>query len=150
MLPKRSLAAAHEDSTAEIYPPLWFRISSLLLVAVAIILLVVVLGDRVYTSNLSIAALATVLVALACAAFLHVRAWYVGRKGVYATEREFTSVYQHVLDGILILDDRGVCLDSHPTPFALFGAPPAALVRHSFAQFYAHRSEFVHHCLTFR
>jgi PAS domain S-box-containing protein len=142
MLPKNSLAAAQEPSTAEIYTPLWFRISSLLLVAAAISLLVIVLGDRVYTSNLSVAALAAVLLALACAAFLHVRAWYVGRKGVYATEREFTSVYQHALDGILILDDRGVCLDANPAAFALLGAPPAVLVGHSFAQFYAEQVEF--------
>jgi PAS domain S-box-containing protein len=142
MLTKHSLAAAQEDSTAEIYTPLWFRISSLLLVVVAIILLVVVLGDRVYTSNLSVAALAAVLLALACAAFLHVRAWYVGRKGVYATEREFTSIYQHALDGILILDDRGVCLDANPAAFALLGAPPTVLIGHSFAQFYADRVEF--------
>jgi len=142
MIPKHSLAAAHEDSAAEIYTPLWFRVSSLLLLAVAITLLVVVLGDRVYTSQLSLAALGAVLLALACAAFLHVRAWYAGRKGIYATEREFTSVYQHALDGILILDDQGVCLDANPAAFALLGAPPAVLVGHSFAQFYADLAEF--------
>jgi PAS domain S-box-containing protein len=142
MLPKHNLAAAQEASTAEIYTPLWFRISSLLLVAVAISLLAIVLEDRVYTSNLSVGALAAVLLALACAAFLHVRAWYVGRKGVYATEREFTSIYQHALDGILILDDRGVCLDANPAAFALLGVPPAVLVGHSLAQFYADQVEF--------
>jgi PAS domain S-box-containing protein len=149
MILKHSLAAANKDPTAEIYTPLWFRVSSLLLVAVAIVLLVVVLGDRVYTSNLSVAALAAVLLALACAAFLHVRAWYVSRKGIYATEREFTSVYQHALDGILILDDLGVCLDANPAAFALLGAPPAVLVGHSFAQFYAHRIEFEREWHTF-
>src|SRR5437868_1712452 len=142
MLPTHSLASAQEDSTSEIYTPLWFRISSLLLVAAAIALLVIVLGDRVYTSNLSVAALAAVLLALACAAFLNVRGWYVGRKGVYATEREFTSVYRHALDGILILDDRGMCLDANPAAFALLGAPPAVLVGHSFSQFYADGAEF--------
>jgi hypothetical protein len=70
------------DYDAEIHPPLWFRVSSLLLVAVAIVLLFVVLGERVYASNLSVAALVAVLMALGCAAFLHVRAWYVGRTGV--------------------------------------------------------------------
>ena len=140
MIPKCNLA--HEHSSAEIRTPLWFLISSLLLVAVAIILLVVVLGDRVYTSNLSVAALAAVLLGLGGVAFLYVRAWYLGRKGIYATEREFTSVYQHALDGILILDDQGVCLDANPAAFALLGAPPAVLVGHSFAQFYADRLEF--------
>jgi len=142
MLSKQRLPAAHEPSTPEVYIPLWFRVSSLLLVAVAVVLLVVVLGDRVYVSNLSVAALAAVLLALGCAAFLHVRSWYVGRKGVYATEREFTSIYQHALDGILILDDQGVCLDANPAAVALLGAPPAMLVGHCFAQFYADRFAF--------
>jgi PAS domain S-box-containing protein len=142
MLSKRRLPATQEPSTPEVYIPVWFRVSSLLLVAVAVVLLVVVLGDRVYVSNLSVAALTAVLLALACAAFLHVRAWYVGRKGVYATEREFTSIYQHALDGILILDDQGVCLDANPAAFALLKAPPAMLVGHCFAQFYTDRSAF--------
>src|SRR5580704_7794589 len=137
------------DSDPEARTPLWFRVSSLLLLAVAIILLVAVLGDRVYSSSLSTAALVTVLVALGCAAFLHVRAWYVGRKGVYATECEFASVYQHALDGILILDDLGVCLDANPAAFALLGAPPAVLVGHSFAQFYRDRVEFEREWHTF-
>jgi PAS domain S-box-containing protein len=134
---------------AELYTPLWFRVSSLLLVAVAIVLLFVVLGERVYASNLSAGALVAVLVALGCTAFLHVRSWYVGRSGIYATEREFTSVYQHALDGILILDDRGVCLDANPAAFALLGAAPAVLVSHSFSQFYAHGVEFEREWNTF-
>jgi PAS domain S-box-containing protein len=149
MIAKHSLAAAHEDSGPEVYAPLWFRVSSLLLLGVAIVLLLVVLGDRVYTPNLSAGALVAVLLALGCAAFLHVRAWYEARKGIYATEREFTSVCQHALDAILILDDRGVCLDANPAAFALLGAPPAVLVGHSFAQFYADRPEFERQWRTF-
>ena len=142
MIPKHSLAAAKEHHDPELYTPLWFRISSLLLLAVAIVLLVIILGDRVYTSNLAVAALAAVLLALGCVAFLHVRAWFVGRTDVYETEREFTSVYHHALDGILILDDQGICLDANPAAFALLGAPPAVLIGHSFAQFYSDREQF--------
>jgi PAS domain S-box-containing protein len=149
MIPKHNLAAAHQDSDPEIYTPLWFRVSSLLLLAVAIVLLIVVLGDRVYNSNRSVAALVAVLLALVCAALLHARAWYEERKGIHATEREFTSVYQHALDAILILDDRGVCLDANPAAFALLGAPPAVLVAHSFAQFYEDRHEFESQWRTF-
>jgi PAS domain S-box-containing protein len=150
MILKHSLAAANERSDSEISTPLWFCISSLLLLAVAIILLLVVLGDRVYTSNLAVGALTAVLLALACAVFLHIRAWYVGRRDVYATEREFTSVYQHALDGILILDDSGVCLDANPAAFALLGAPPAVLIGQSFAQFYADSQQFDRQWQVFR
>jgi len=57
-----------------------------------------VLGERVYTSNLAIAALVTVLLALGCAAFLHVRAWYVGRKefslsiSTFSTESCYSTI----------------------------------------------------------
>lgn len=137
-----SLVATNEPSQPEILTPLWFRISSLLLLAIAIVLLLVVLGDRVYTSNLAVGALVAVLLALACAVFLHIRAWSEGRRDVYATEREFTSIYQHALDGILILDDRGVCLDANPAAFTLLGAPRTVLVSRSFAQFYADGQQF--------
>src|SRR5258706_5776369 len=137
-----SLVAANEPTHSEIFTPLWFRISSLLLLAIAIVLLLVVLGDRVYTSNLAVGALVAVLLALACAAFLHIRAWYEGRRDVYATEREFTSIYRHALDGILILDDHGMCLDANPAAFTLLGAPRAVLVSRSFAQFCVDGEQF--------
>jgi PAS domain S-box-containing protein len=148
MLAKHSLAAAY-DSDQEISSPLWLRASSLLLLGAAIALLLVVLGNRVYRSNLSLAALVAILLALGCVALLLVRAWYEERKGIYATEREFTSVFQYVLDAILILDDRGVCLDANPAAFALLGAPPAVLIGHSLAQFYADRQEFERQWRTF-
>jgi PAS domain S-box-containing protein len=149
MIPKPNLAIGKERHDPEVYTPLWFRTSSLLLLAVAIVLLVIVLGERVYASNLAVAALAAVLLALGCAAFLHVRAWYVGRSDFYETEREFTFVYQHALDGILIFDDQGVCLDANPAAFALLGAPSAVIIGHSFSQFYADRQQFERQWQTF-
>ena len=136
MIPKYS--AAKNTSEPELFVPLWFRISTFLLVVVSIVLLVVVLGERVYNSNLAVAALVCVLLALGCAAFLHVRAWYVGRK-------EFSSVYQHVLDGILLLDDRGVCVDANPAALALLRASPEVLCGHSFGQFYLDSRQFLRH-----
>lgn len=141
MIPNHSLAA-HKDSNTGPSTPLWFRVTSLLLFAIAVILLLLVLGDRVYRSNLAVAALVVVLLALGAAAYLHVRAWVEERKGVYATEREFTSVCQHALDAILILDNGAICLDANPAAFALLGAPPAVLIGHSFAQFHEDRQQF--------
>ncbi len=149
MIWKHRRIATHENSTAEMYTPLWFRVSSLLLVVAAIVLLVIVLGNRVYASGLSVAALVAVLLGLGCVALLYIRGWVLERKGLYATEREFTSVYQHALDGILILDDQAVCLDANPAAFALLGAPPAVLVGHSFAQFYGQQIEFDREWQTF-
>jgi PAS domain S-box-containing protein len=96
----------------------------------------------VYASNLVVAALAVVFLAQGCAAFLYARAWFAERRQVYDTRRELSSIYRHVLDGILILDDRGVCLDANPAAFAILGAPPAVLVGHSFGQFLKDPQQF--------
>jgi PAS domain S-box-containing protein len=66
----------------------------------------------------------------------------VERRGAYDTKRELSSIYRHVLDGILILDDQGVCLDANPAAFAILGAPPAVLVGRSFGQFLTNPQEF--------
>jgi PAS domain S-box-containing protein len=139
----------YEEAEQTSSSPLWFRISSLVLFGVAIGLLLVSLGSRVYNTGLSLTVFFVVLLALGCAAFLHIRSLLQERKehretasAFYATEREFSSIFQHALDGILILDNEGICLDTNPAAFALLGMPRAGLVGHSFAQFYADRQEF--------
>jgi len=139
MIPNHSLAGAKVASDIEASPPLWFRISWLLLFTVAVVLFLVVVGDRDYRSNISFAILIVVLLAIACSAYLYVRGWYETRKDAHATEREFTSVCQHALDAILILDNQAKCVDANPAAFALLGAPPPTLIGHSFTQFHEDR-----------
>jgi len=122
--------------------PMWFRAGSILLIAFAASLVVLALGRRVYTSNLEVAALIAVLLAQVCAGILYACGWLEDRKGIDATEREFTSIFLHVLDGILILDDSGVCLDANPAAFAILGAPPAVLVSHCFDEFFKDPQQF--------
>src|SRR5580704_16138049 len=129
--------------------PLWFQIASRLLLLLAGVLLLVSLGTRVYGSNLVVAAFAVVFLAQGCAAFLYARVWFAEQKRVDETKRELSSIYRHVLDGILILDDRGVCVDANPAAFAILGAPPAILVGHSFAQFLKDPQQFERHWRTF-
>jgi PAS domain S-box-containing protein len=139
---KRAASANQGDTLPDSRDPLWFLLSCLLLLAVAILLLFFALGDRLYVSNLSAFALTLLAVLLGFTAFLQVRAWHLWSRGFHATESQFTSIYRHALDGILILNDDAVCLDANPAAFALLGAPPAVLVGHSLAQFYADRHEF--------
>jgi PAS domain S-box-containing protein len=122
--------------------PVWFQIASRLLLLLAGALLLVSLGTRVYASNLILAAFAIVFLAQGCAAFLYAHAWFGDRKRGEETRRELSSIYRHVLDGILILDDRGVCLDANPAAFAILGAPPAVLVGRSFGHFLKDPQEF--------
>lgn len=141
MLPKRTFTS-NRPSEPEVFVPLWFRISTLLLLGIAFALLAIALGNHVYTSNLALAALIAVLTALGCATFLHIRAWNGGRRDLYEKEQEFFCVYQNALDAILILDNQGVCLDANPAAFALLGTPAAELLGHSFGQFYVNSQQF--------
>jgi PAS domain S-box-containing protein len=129
--------------------PLWFQIASRLLFLLAGVLLLLSLGTRLYSSNLVVTALAVVFLAQGFAAFLYARAWFAARKRVDETRRELSSIYRHVLDGILILDDRGVCLGANPAAFAILGAPPAVLVGRSFAQFLKDPNQFERQWRTF-
>jgi PAS domain S-box-containing protein len=122
--------------------PLWFQIASRLLLLLAGVFLLVSLGTRVYSSNLVVAAFGVVFLAQGCAVFLYAHAWFAERKRVDDTRRELSSIYRHVLDGIVILDDQGICVDANPAAFAILGAPPAVLVSHSFAQFLKDPNQF--------
>ena len=129
--------------------PLWFRISSLALIVVAIVLLLLSLGNRLYNTGFSTAALLFVLLTLGCAAFLHIRSLLQEQEhhretasAFHVREREFTSVFQHALDAILILDDQAICLEANPAALALLGVPRAGLLGHRFAQFHAKHRNF--------
>jgi PAS domain S-box-containing protein len=142
MTPNTIFDEPRGGSGATARTPLWFQIASRSLLSLAAVLLWLSLGTRVYASNLVVAAFAVVFLAQGCAGFLYARAWFAERKRAHETRRELSSIYRHVLDGILILDDRGVCLDANPAAFAILGAPPAVLVGHSFAQFLKDQGKF--------
>ena len=51
------------------------------------------------------------------------------------TGREFKSIFQNALDGILILDDQGTCIEANPATFAILGVDRDFLIGHSIAEF---------------
>jgi PAS domain S-box-containing protein len=142
MTPNRMFDQPHAGSNADAPTPLWFQIASRFLLLLAAVLLLLSLGTRVYASNFIVAAFAVVFLAQGCAGFLYARAWFYERKRVRDTRRELSSIYRHVLDGILILDERGVCLDANPAAFAILGTPPAVLLGRSFCQFFKDPRQF--------
>jgi PAS domain S-box-containing protein len=135
MAPNQVFPEPLRGSDPDARTPLWFQVASRLLLLVAAVLLLLSLGTRVYASNLVVAAFAIVFLAQGCAGFLYAHAWLAERRRAFDTKRELSSIYRHVLDGILILDDRGVCLDANPAAFAILGASPTVLVGSSFGQF---------------
>jgi PAS domain S-box-containing protein len=139
------------DPPLDPYPrsPLWLLMSTYTLLGLAICLLLVSLGTRVYNTGFSVAALFAVLLALGCAAFLHVRSVVRDRQthrqtatAYYATDREYHSIFEHALDGILILDDAALCLQANPAALVLLGVPRAGLIGHCFAEFHADTEKF--------
>jgi PAS domain S-box-containing protein len=108
---------------------------AILICFASITLLVAAFGPRSYNGPGSSALLILVLIALCAAIILHVRFLILARREhretasvLDATEREFQSIFDNTLDGILILDNRGTCLEANPAALELFGVQRDDLV----------------------
>lgn len=122
----------------------WLTTSAFLILLAAVILFGTIFAARLYHLPLTSYFLAAVLVALSFAIALHARFLVLLRRDnqktvtvLDSTGREFKSIFQNVLDGILILDDQGICVEANPAAFAILGAEPNLLLGHSIADFYA-------------
>jgi PAS domain S-box-containing protein len=58
------------------------------------------------------------------------------------TDREFSSVFQNVLDGILIVDNEGNCMDANPAAAAILRLPINKLIGQSVSHFLADTDDF--------
>jgi PAS domain S-box-containing protein len=122
--------------------PRWEFSGSLVIASAFVVLIFAVFGPRSYTIPVSTLLLTLVFVALCVAILLHVRFIVVARReqretvGILdATEREFQSVFDNALDGILILDDTGHCVEANPAALQLLAATRNQLVGQSIQQF---------------
>jgi PAS domain S-box-containing protein len=127
----------------------WMRVGSVLISLAAVTLLVAALGAKFYSRSLSSILLTLVLIALCTAIGLHVRFLILARRehretssALDTTEREFKSIFDNALDAILILDDRGICLEANPAAQALFGTRYHELVGQPIANFYRGGADF--------
>jgi PAS domain S-box-containing protein len=125
------------------------RAGSILISFAAITLLATAFGARLYSGSLSSVLLTLVLIALCIAIVLHVRFLLLARReqretasALDATEREYKSVFDNTLDGILILDDHGVCLEANPAALPLLGTDHEHLVGQPIEKFYAGTGDF--------
>jgi PAS domain S-box-containing protein len=125
------------------------RAGSILISFAAVTLLVTALGARFYSGSLSSILLTLVLIALCIAIALHVRFLLLARRehretatALDATEREYKTVFDSTLDGILILDDQGICLEANPAAQTIFGTRRDELVGQSIGKFYGGGNDF--------
>ena len=126
----------------------WMRVGSVLIGFAALTLLATAFGAHLYSGLLSSALLTLVLITLGIAIGLHVRFLLLARQehhetasALDATEREYKSVFDNTLDGILILDDQGVCLEANPAALTLLGTDHDRLMGKSIDKFFA-RDDF--------
>src|SRR5712692_9436140 len=130
-------------------PQRWMRAGSILISFAAITLLATAFGAHFYSGSLSSVLLTLVLIALCIAIALHVRFLLLARREhretaseLDSTEREYKSVFDSTLDGILILDDQGICLEANPAALNLFGVDHDELVGEQIEKFLAGAGEF--------
>jgi PAS domain S-box-containing protein len=102
-----------------------------------------------YGSRYSVALVPGLLTALGFAICLsayslrHLKAEY--RRADLAfrdTACEFTSIFQNVLDGILIVDDQGVCLDGNPAAASILRFPRDKLIGENVGCFFTNSDAF--------
>ena len=82
-------------------------------------------------------------VSLTVFSLLNVRSEHHGTdKAFRDRDCEFSSIFKNVLDGILIVDSDGCCLDANPAAAALLRLPGDKLIGQNIARFLADRSAF--------
>jgi PAS domain S-box-containing protein len=131
------------------YSPLWFRFSSLLLLLLSAAMLVLSLLPAIYVTGYSRILIPTLLVSMVFSVFvfgLYFRfVWRKQRASNRVSDaavRKLASVFAHVLDGILILDDNGTCLEANPAACDILRVTRQSLLGQPFAQFYTDPQEF--------
>src|SRR5260370_3345084 len=129
--------------------PVWFRSSSLLLVLLGAAMLLLSLLPGIDLSRHSRILIPTLLVGIVFGVFvfgLYFRlVWRKQRasnRASYAAVRKLASVFEHVLDGILILDDDGNCLEGNPAACDILRVTRQTLLGQPFGQFYSDPQEF--------
>jgi len=134
----------------------WLKGSAFLIFLAAVILFVTGLAARFNYAQLTSYFFVVVLAALGFALFLVIRYLLLLRNETQDTVmtlvsagREFKSVFQNVLDGILILDRSGLCLEANPAALAMLRVDRDRLVGRPLSDFYPDPETFTLNWNTF-
>ncbi len=98
----------------------------------------------------------SLLAALSAAVFLNFYSlWHLRREhretdqAFRDTDCEFSSIFENVLDGILIVDNEGDCLDANPGAAAILRFSANKLIGQNISRFFADRDAFTWEWSTF-
>jgi PAS domain S-box-containing protein len=135
-----------EHFPPQVTAPVW-KLSSTLVVCSSFLLAPISLTFR--QIEFSGVLLILALVALCSVVVLHARFLYLARNQYRQTssaletrEIEFHSVFENVLDAILILDGRATCREANPSALQLFGISREQMIDQPIATFYSDRDGF--------
>lgn len=129
--------------------PRWLTLGSLLFVLLALLLFFLSLNLDAENPRFTSFLVPTLLVSVLAAVAFHFFYWRDTRKrriaveaDSYSKEREFASIFEYALDGILILDDQSMCREANPAACRLLGVEKTELLGRHFGDFYPDREEF--------
>jgi PAS domain S-box-containing protein len=145
----RSVQEQHASATLTDSSPSWLRLGSLGVLLVSIGVLSVLFALNIYGSRLAADLVPTISIALTCAVFLAVcSSWYFLKEhrrtdqAFRDTDCEFSSIFQNVLDGILILNQTGACLDVNPAAVRVLRIPRQELMGQHLRGLFREAKEF--------
>jgi PAS domain S-box-containing protein len=128
--------------------PIWIRWSSI----TTLVASVGFLGASLFAYNYYAFALnliPSLFIALSFAVFLNLYSlWHLRRehrktdRAFRDTDCEFSSIFQNVLDGILIVDNEGNCLDANPAAAAILRLPITRVIGENVRRFLVERESF--------
>jgi PAS domain S-box-containing protein len=129
--------------------PSWLRSCSIATLVASIGLFCVSLFAHNYHTIIAASLVPSLLVALSFAVFLNIYSFRHLRRehrevdqAFRDTDCEFSSIFQNVLDGILIVDDEADCLDANPAAAAILRIPIDKLIGQNIDRFLADRGAF--------
>jgi PAS domain S-box-containing protein len=129
--------------------PLWLRWCSIATLAVSVGFLCVSLFAYNYHPIFATSLVPSLLVALSFAAFLNIYSlWYFRNEhqetdqAFRDTDCEFSSIFQNVLDGILIFNQAGNCLDANPAAALILRIPAQELIGQHFRHLFPESQVF--------
>jgi PAS domain S-box-containing protein len=129
--------------------PLWVRWCSITTLVASVGLLCVSLFAYNYHAIFDASLVPSLLLALSFAVFLNIYSlWHLRREhrqtdqAFRDTDCEFSSIFQNVLDGILIVDNEGDCLDANPAAAAILRLSTNKLIGQNISRFLADRGSF--------
>ena len=127
----------------------WLRWCSIATLVASVVLLSISVFAYNYHPIFSTSLIPSLLVALSFTLFLNLYLFWVLRREQREVDQafryadcEFSSIFQNVLDGILIVDNEADCLDANPAAAAILRIPANKLIGQNVGRFLVYDDTF--------